>query len=92
MLKWFHLVEKTDEELAQLDIADVNHACAAGLPGAEHLDVKLCNEALRHVTSRVAGYTERVFPQYLRDPARYRSSEAYFRMLSLITVVQRVSA
>ena len=42
MLDWKRLAQLSDEELGQYDIAEVNLACAAGLPGSEAMDVDFC--------------------------------------------------
>jgi hypothetical protein len=39
MLDWKQLALESDEQLASRDVAEVHLACAAGLPGAERIDV-----------------------------------------------------
>jgi hypothetical protein len=42
MLDWRQLVHESDEQLARRDVAEVELACAAGLPDAEKIDIPLC--------------------------------------------------
>src|SRR5438093_12768822 len=42
MLDWRELCRLSDEELANFDIAELNLACARGLPGMERFDFDRC--------------------------------------------------
>lgn len=86
---WRDLVRLTDSELARHDLAAINIACATGLPGAEEIDVGYCLYKLDDWADRVKEYTSRLMPQFRRKPHEYENSEAYFRTLALITVLQR---
>lgn len=86
---WRSLVGMADEELATHDPAAVNLACAAGLPDAEQIDSAYCFATLDRWASEVSGFTTRVMPQYYHNPHKFGYSEAYFRTLCLITVLQR---
>jgi hypothetical protein len=90
MLHWKQLVMLPEDELARLDIALVNLACAADLPDAPGPVVwEACIKRLDHWASLIGGYTERLLPKFRRSPHEYEHSEAYFRMLCLATVLQR---
>jgi hypothetical protein len=89
MLTWRQLVQMPGEALGQLDIALVNLACAAGLPGSEHIDIPHCLERLDSWAGYVRSYTDRIGPQFRRTPHRYHHSFAYFRTLAMITALQR---
>jgi hypothetical protein len=89
MLSWKELLHWSEEELARLDLAAVHLACAEGLPGAEELDVAFCLGTLDLWAECVRRYTEQVLPQFHRKPHEYENSEPYFRVLALITVLQR---
>jgi hypothetical protein len=89
MLDWYDLVHLSDGELGRLDIAEVNLACTAGLPGTERMDVRLCLDRIAHFAHRVREDTERRLPDFHRRPEHYDDSEAYFRVLNLVTVLQR---
>ncbi len=83
------LLAMTSEQLAEVDIAEMNLLCATGLPGAETLDIAKCMARLDEWATQVRSETERYFYKFRQDPADYENSEGYFRMLSLITVLQR---
>jgi hypothetical protein len=90
MLDWRQLVHESDEQLARRDVAEVELACAAGLPGAEKIDIALCLRRIDEGTKLVRRYTELAFDQFfLPDPATYRDSEPFFRMICLVTALQR---
>jgi hypothetical protein len=72
-----------------LDIATVNLAVAVGLPGWEEIDASSCLETLDRGAAEIGAYTESVLDIYRRDPGQYGHSEAYFRVLVMITVLQR---
>ena len=67
--------------------ADLEHA--AGLPGSEGLDAARCLRWVDDATSRVRSQTEQHLSQFKENPARYDHSEAVFRMMWLVTVLQR---
>ena len=77
------------EQLAEVDIAEMNLLCATGLPGAESLDIAKCMARLDEWAAMVKFDTDRHVYKFRQDPADYENSEGYFRMLSLITVLQR---
>jgi hypothetical protein len=90
MLDWRQLVYESDEQLARRDVAEVELACAAGLPDAEKIDISLCRRKLDKAAELVRRYTALAFDQFFRpDPATYRNSEPFFRMICLITALQR---
>jgi hypothetical protein len=89
VLNWRQLVRCSDEQLARLDIAAVNLACAEGLPGVEQIDYGYCLYKLDDWADCVKEYTALLMPQFRRKRHEYENSEAYFRTLSLITVLQR---
>ncbi len=89
-LRLRELLTLTDEELACQDIAVVNLACAEGLPGAEEIDHAFCLGQLNAWAEMVRQHTERLLrTQFSRRPWDFHHSEAYFRALDLITVLQR---
>jgi hypothetical protein len=89
MLDWRQLALLADEALGALDVAELNLACAAGLPGAERIDHGHCLRTLDRWAECVRQYTEHYLPKFRADPARYQGSEAYYRCLALVTVLQR---
>jgi hypothetical protein len=87
---WRELAPLSDEELGHYDIAAVNLACAAGLPGAEAIDVEDCLRWLDAATDLVRRWTEAGLDEFFQpSPAEFKNSEAYFRVLALASVLQR---
>lgn len=76
-------------ELPQLDVTLMNLFCAQGLPGAEGLNVQACLETLNGWTQQVNFETKRHLYRYRSNPGEFNNSEAYFRVLMLITVLQQ---
>ena len=78
------------ERLASVDIARMNLLCAAGLPGAEGLDIQKSLDTLDKWAGRVRSETDRHLYR-VTDPgfaAHYRHSEPYFRAEFLLQVLQ----
>jgi len=79
-----------EHDLARYDITTVNLACAAGLPGAERIDVPLCLGWLAQATDKVRRWTDAGLEEFFHpNPDEFKNSEAYFRVLALATVLQR---
>jgi len=74
---------------ASHDIAasDVEHA--AGLPGSEGLDAQRCLRWVEEATGQVRYQTERHLYQFRQRPEEYDHSEGVYRMMWLVTVLQR---
>lgn len=89
MAKWQKHTHLSDEELSRCDTAEVNLACAAGLPGAEKLDAYFCLRTLDDLTEQVRKETQRLAYLFETKPQTYQNSQAYFRMLVMTTVLQR---
>ena len=85
-----HLVEMAPEQLAAVDIAEMNLLCATGLPGAQKLDLDRCLARLDEWAARVKLETDRhVYRAY--DPRwadHYKYSEAWMRAEMLAQVLQ----
>lgn len=78
----------TDEELRQQDLAELNLACAIGLPNTE-VNVVACRDTLNKWTEAVIAATERLLPKFLQNPEKYENALGKFKMLVLVTVLQR---
>ena len=78
-----------DEELGREDIALLALLCAVGLPGAESLDIPGYLRKLDDWVEQVRVATRRMWYRFERDPAEFRSSPGYFRILVMVTVLQR---
>ena len=79
----------SDEKLTGRDIAEVNLASAAGLPGSERLDVSGYLRQLDEWARLVATRTELWLPTFYRSPSDFDNSLARCRMMALVTVLQR---
>jgi hypothetical protein len=88
MLACHQLVHLSDAALAAEDIASVNLACAAGLPGAEQTDVAFCLAMLDAWAEQVRSETARLAGQFERDPEQFNNSWVYFKILVMTTVLQ----
>jgi tetratricopeptide (TPR) repeat protein len=77
------------EQLERVDIGLTNLLCAEGLTGTEDLNIPSVLATLDRWAKAVGLETARSFPQFAREPADYENSEPYFRMLVLLTVLQR---
>ncbi|QJW93259.1 hypothetical protein [Frigoriglobus tundricola] len=86
---WRKLALLSNGELGRYDVADVHLSCAEGLPGADEIDRNYCLYKLDDWKDRVKEYTTLLMPQFRRKPREYENSEAYFRALAMITVLQR---
>lgn len=76
-------------QIEGLDIALTNLLCAEGLRGSEKLDVVKTLDGLDDMATRVQVETERNLHRFRSKPAEYENSEAYYRMLMLVTVLQQ---
>lgn len=83
------LLGASSQRLSDGDIAEWSLLCASGLPGAGGVDVDGVLSKLDDWARQVAAETRRQRPRFVADPAAFRNSEAYFRMLTLVTVLQR---
>lgn len=90
MLPWKSLCHLSDEELAKIDVAEVNLACAEGLPGAESIPYAECIDRLNHYAYCVRQHTERRMLEFYRQAEKYDYSEAKFRVVWMISVLQKL--
>jgi hypothetical protein len=84
---WQDLVRLSDEQLGAIDIALVNLACAIDLPGPIEPDVDLCLLRLDEWAQLAKEETERGLERFRQKPEAYQHSEAYFRVLSMVTTL-----
>lgn len=86
----FDLLAMTPDELAKVDVAEMNLACAEGLPGFEGVDPKAMLAKLDEWAAKVKKNTERHLYR-VKDPKyaeHYHNSENYLRAEFLIEVLQ----
>ena len=78
-----------ESELADVDIGEMNLLCAAGLAGAEGLDVEADLAKLDEWAERVRYWTDESLWDFRENPGKFENSEAKFRVLLLISVLQK---
>lgn len=71
------------------DIAEVNLACATGLPGSERIDVSAYLRTLDQWAETVRRETDCISAQFWQHAEQFGNSWAYFRILEMVTVLQR---
>lgn len=84
-----HLLKMFPMQLRGMDVARLNLLCAEGLPGSENLDIEQQLKTLDEWANRVRFFTSRNLYRYQQRPEDFERVEAYFRMLVMITVLQR---
>jgi hypothetical protein len=89
MLHWHSLVRLSDAELARIDIAALNLACAHGLPGADRIDWPATGRKLSDWAKSCAKFTEAVMPQFRAGRHDPGDTEAKFRVIAMISHLQR---
>ena len=76
------------DELRAIPVGYLNLVCATMLPDTVNLDIPACMRTLGEWALQVKQETETRLYQFRRNPAEYNNSEAYFRILMMITVLQ----
>ena len=76
-------------ELGRVDFARMNLLCAQGLPGSENLDIEACLSVLDKWADYAAPQILRHMYKFQQAPQDYESSEGYFRVLLLNTILQQ---
>ena len=77
------------QELSRFSLDFLNLLCASGLPDTADLNIDACLKTLAGWTEHVRQETERNLGRFHRDPEPYRHSEAYYRVLMMVTVLQQ---
>lgn len=83
------LLALTPQERAEVDVARANLLVAKSSPGGEAVNIEATLEMLDAWAQAVAFDTNRHLYKFHADPGNFENSEGYFRMLSLITVLQQ---
>ena len=79
----------SDDELARRDIAEVNLAAAFDLPQARNLDIPSLCRRVDDWARIVREATQKALPRRTRELCLRKYSEAQFRILAMVTVLQR---
>ena len=89
MLDWKRLARLSELELFKIDIAEKNAACAAGLPGSGEAELLGSLRSLPEITEKVRWGTRKNLTRFFRKPWEFHRSKAYFRILTMTTILQR---
>lgn len=88
-INWQGIARWPEADLARVGLDVANLLCALGLRGAGQIDIDECRRTLDQWAARVREETTRLGYLFQRQPESYLNSEAYFRMMVLVTVLQR---
>lgn len=75
--------------IGRYDLAEMNLACAKGLPGTEELDEAQCLSVLDGWVRRIEAVTKRNRHWYIEKPSYYDSSEAKYKIIQLVLTLQQ---
>lgn len=89
MLASENLSRKSSLDRGASDVGIANLICAEGLPGGASFDIGECIRIRDEWTQRVRHETDRLLYVFRRQPESYGNSEAQFRMMVFVTVLQR---
>ncbi len=80
----------TDISLDAYDTAEANLNCAAGLPGAEDLNIEKCLVTFEEIAQDVDRiiFLQQNYEQFLDDPAKFHHSQAYFCVVCMISILK----
>ncbi len=88
MVDYRELATLSDEALGRFDLAVVNLACAAGLPGADRVDGAACLRTIDDWAGVVGRWTEAARREFVR-PGATALEAAGFRLVALHTALHR---
>jgi hypothetical protein len=88
-MTWQQLVREAHQQSEPGDIALVSLAVAHGLPGSEDVNETGCLERLDKLARIVGQHTAASAVGFRRHPERFDHSWAVFRVLDMLTVLQR---
>lgn len=84
-----HGIEAGVDWVASCDVAELNLACAKGLPGSDDLDVEKCLTTFDEWAAHVQREIERHYYRFLKSPEKFNNSQGWFCVLMMITVLQQ---
>jgi hypothetical protein len=72
------------------DVAEANLRCAAGLPGADGLDVNAQLARLDEIAADVRRiiFLKENYDQFLHNPGKFHNSQAYFCVVCMISILK----
>jgi hypothetical protein len=84
-----YLLSMHRSQLSRVEIGVMNVLCAVGLSGSDAINMDSSLVGLDDMASRVKVETARHYRKFQANPKEFTESEAYFRMLCLVTVLQQ---
>lgn len=78
-----------EKYINSIDTAVLNLLCSEGLPGTEHLNINKVLNTINQWTDMVKSKTDKSLSIFYRSPETYRNSIAYFKILVLVTVLEK---
>lgn len=89
MLNWQSLIAVPERDLARIDIAELNLACAESLPHPEPIDRNRCLHTIDAWAERCHDFTTSAMKLSHSGRCDYPDSEPRFRIQAMITHLQR---
>jgi hypothetical protein len=77
------------DELEAVGVAHMSLVCAMGLAGAEDLNVAAYLERIRQWADFVRSCMPDFQPLFDKNPAKYLGSHSFFRMVTLVHILQK---
>ncbi len=91
-LTFEQLLECRPDGLTKFDVAEMNLACATGLPGAEDMDIRHYLSRLDRMAEGIRQSIDRDLPKFRANPKQYlggeEAPESYFRIARLVTIMK----
>jgi hypothetical protein len=84
---WLQFVGFNNYDLAKVDLVELNHACATGLPGADRVSLEQCTRTVDDFARRVAWMPQHHMGDFHRQPSHFHNSLPYFQTLCLVTAL-----
>jgi hypothetical protein len=73
------LIQLSDEEIENFDIARMNLLCAKGLPGSEDLDIEQCLQKIDQWAQHIRIREQQSLPAFFKYREKYKNSIALFK-------------
>jgi len=89
LMDYQRLSSLSEDELSHIDIAELNLACAVGLPRSSDFDIPTCLNVLDQWTSLVRAGTKRAIANRHRFPDYDDLSDSEYRVLTMFSVLYR---
>jgi len=89
-MQWRTYLQRSDDDLATMDVGVINLLFALGLPGSERIDLFGCIRCLDTWADNIGDITRKLLDtEFGTAPEKYDFSEPLFRMVKMIHFLQR---